>query len=60
MSGFDVNPERLKLAAERGISTASSAAGALEGAQFVFTSMPNEKVFIDVLCALRTPDLTGV
>lgn len=54
VSGFDVNPERLKLAAERGITAARSAADALEGAELVFTSMPNEKVFVDVLSSLRT------
>ncbi|HYL90618.1 MAG TPA: NAD(P)-dependent oxidoreductase [Burkholderiales bacterium] len=54
VSGFDVNPERMNLAAQRGIAAASSAANALEGAQFVFTSMPNEKVFIEVLSGLRT------
>ena len=54
VAGFDVNAERLKLAAGRGITAASSAAAALEGAELVFTSMPNEKVFVDVLSALRT------
>ena len=54
VSGFDVNGERMKLASQRGISAATSAAGALEGAQLVFTSMPNEKVFVEVLSALRT------
>lgn len=54
VSGFDVNPERMKLASQRGISVAASAASALEGAQFVFTSMPNEKVFVEVLSGLRT------
>ena len=54
VSGFDVNPERMKLASQRGISAAASATSALEGAQLVFTSMPNEKVFVDVLSGLRT------
>ena len=54
VSGFDVNPERLKLAAQRGITATSSAASALEGAELIFTSMPNEKVFVDVLSGLRT------
>ena len=54
VSGFDVNAERMKLAAGRGITVAPSAAAALEGAELVFTSMPNEKVFVDVLSALRT------
>ena len=54
VNGFDVNPERMKMASQRGISTAASAASALEDAQLVFTSMPNEKVFIDVLSGLRT------
>jgi 3-hydroxyisobutyrate dehydrogenase-like beta-hydroxyacid dehydrogenase len=54
VSGFDVNAGRMKLAAGRGINAANSAAAALEGAELVFTSMPNEKVFVDVLSALRT------
>jgi len=54
VSGYDVNGERLKLASGRGITAAASAAAALEGAELVFTSMPNEKVFVDVLSALRT------
>jgi 3-hydroxyisobutyrate dehydrogenase-like beta-hydroxyacid dehydrogenase len=54
VNGFDVNGERLKLAAARGITAANSAAAALEGAELVFTSMPNEKVFVDVLSGLRT------
>jgi 3-hydroxyisobutyrate dehydrogenase-like beta-hydroxyacid dehydrogenase len=54
VSGFDVNAERLELAAGRGITAASSATSALEGAELVFTSMPNEKVFVDVLSGLRT------
>lgn len=54
VSGFDVNPERMKLAAGRGIGAANTAAAALEGAELVFTSMPNEKVFVEVLSALRT------
>ena len=54
VSGFDVNAERVKLAAGRGITAANSAAAALEGAELVFTSMPNETVVVDVLSALRT------
>lgn len=54
VSGFDVNPERMKMASQRGISSAASAASALEGAELVFTSMPNEKAFVDVLSGLRT------
>ncbi len=54
VGGFDINPERLKLASQRGISAAASAAAAVEGAQFVFTSMPSETVFVDVLSTLRT------
>ena len=52
--GFDVNPARRELASQRGIAAAPSAQAALEGAQFVFTSMPNEKVFIEVVSALRS------
>lgn len=54
VSGYDVNAERLRLAAARGITAAASASAALEGAELVFTSMPNEKVFVDVLSTLRT------
>ncbi|HTM59178.1 MAG TPA: NAD(P)-dependent oxidoreductase [Burkholderiales bacterium] len=54
VTGFDVNPERLKLASQRRIETAASIAAALDGAQFIFTSMPNERVFVEVLSALPT------
>jgi 3-hydroxyisobutyrate dehydrogenase-like beta-hydroxyacid dehydrogenase len=54
VSGFDVNAERLKLAAARGITAAASADKALEGADLVFTSMPDEQVFVQVLSTLRT------
>jgi len=54
VTGFDVNPERLKLASQRRITAAASAAAALDGAEFVFTSMPNEKVFVEVLSGLPT------
>jgi len=54
VTGYDVNGERLKLASGRGITAATSTAAALEGAELVFTSMPNEKVFVEVLSALRT------
>ena len=54
VTGFDVNPERLQLASQRRITTAASAAAALDGAEFVFTSMPNEKVFVEVLSGLPT------
>jgi 3-hydroxyisobutyrate dehydrogenase-like beta-hydroxyacid dehydrogenase len=54
VSGFDVNTERMKLAAGRGIAAAASAAAAVEGAELVFTSMPNEDVFVQVLSGLRT------
>ena len=35
VTGFDVNPERLKLASQRRITAAASAAAALDGAEFV-------------------------
>jgi len=54
VAGYDIDAGRLKLASQRGIATASSAASALEGAQFVFTSMPNEAVFVEVLSELDT------
>ena len=46
--GFDVAPERLALAQARGIAAVSSSAEAIEQASLVFTSMPTEKVLIDV------------
>jgi 3-hydroxyisobutyrate dehydrogenase-like beta-hydroxyacid dehydrogenase len=46
--GFDVAPERLAAARARGITPAASSAEAIEQAGLVFTSMPTEKVLIDV------------
>ena len=46
--GFDVNGERLRLAGERGIKAAASLEDAAAGAGFVFTSLPNEQVLIEL------------
>jgi 3-hydroxyisobutyrate dehydrogenase-like beta-hydroxyacid dehydrogenase len=46
--GFDLNPERLALAAQRGIARASRLEDALEGARLVFTSLPTEGVLVDL------------
>jgi 3-hydroxyisobutyrate dehydrogenase-like beta-hydroxyacid dehydrogenase len=54
VTGFDINPERMQLASQRRITAAASVAAALDGAEFVFTSMPNEKVFVEVLSGLPT------
>jgi 3-hydroxyisobutyrate dehydrogenase-like beta-hydroxyacid dehydrogenase len=46
--GFDINRERLALAEGRGITPARSPAEALDGAQIVFSSLPNESALLDV------------
>jgi 3-hydroxyisobutyrate dehydrogenase-like beta-hydroxyacid dehydrogenase len=46
--GFDINAERLALAAARGIAPARSAAEALAGAQLAFSSLPSESALVDV------------
>jgi 3-hydroxyisobutyrate dehydrogenase-like beta-hydroxyacid dehydrogenase len=54
VAGFDVDSARCELASQRGVAPAPSAQAALAGAQFVFTSMPNEPVFVEVVSALRS------
>lgn len=46
--GFDVTRERLHLASERGIRPAASLEDAIAGARFVFTSLPNEQVLVEL------------
>ncbi|HET7669822.1 MAG TPA: NAD(P)-dependent oxidoreductase [Burkholderiales bacterium] len=46
--GFDVSGERLRLAGERGIKPAASLEDAVAGARFVFTSLPNEQVLVEL------------
>jgi 3-hydroxyisobutyrate dehydrogenase-like beta-hydroxyacid dehydrogenase len=46
--GFDISAERLGMAKARGIAAASSLADALDGAGIVFTSLPNEKVLVEL------------
>jgi 3-hydroxyisobutyrate dehydrogenase-like beta-hydroxyacid dehydrogenase len=46
--GFDINRDRLRLGGERGIAPAASLEDAVAGARFVFTSLPNEQVLIEL------------
>jgi 3-hydroxyisobutyrate dehydrogenase-like beta-hydroxyacid dehydrogenase len=55
VQGFDVKADRLELAATRGITAASSAAEAVDGAQFVFTSLPTETALVQVFAKLKVP-----
>ena len=48
VQGFDINPERLRLAAGRGVAAASDHASAVAGAELVFTSLPTEEALLDV------------
>ncbi len=55
VKGFDVKAGRLELAATRGITAAASAAEAVAGAQFVFTSLPTETALVQVFAKLKVP-----
>jgi 3-hydroxyisobutyrate dehydrogenase-like beta-hydroxyacid dehydrogenase len=46
--GYDINRDRLRLAGERGIKPAASLEDALAGVRFVFTSLPNEQVLVEL------------
>lgn len=46
--GCDVNPDRLHLGRARGITSAANLEDAVAGAAFVFTSLPNEQVLLDL------------
>lgn len=48
VKGFDINPERLRLAAARGIVAAPDLAAALAGAQMAFSSLPTEEALLEV------------
>jgi 3-hydroxyisobutyrate dehydrogenase-like beta-hydroxyacid dehydrogenase len=52
VAGVDISPERRSLAAARGIAVAASLKEALEGASFVFTSLPSEQVLLEVAGSL--------
>jgi 3-hydroxyisobutyrate dehydrogenase-like beta-hydroxyacid dehydrogenase len=52
VKGFDIDPDRLALAAGRGIAPASGLKDAIAGARFVFTSLPKEAVLIDLAGSL--------
>ena len=54
VKGFDIDAERLSLAAKRGISPAAGMADAIAGARFVFTSLPKETVLIELAVRLAT------
>ncbi|HEX7054551.1 MAG TPA: NAD(P)-dependent oxidoreductase [Burkholderiales bacterium] len=51
VKGFDINPERLRMAAGRGIAAAPDFASALDGAELVFTSLPTEAAMVEVAAA---------
>ena len=55
VKGFDVKAGRLELAATRGITAAASAAEAVAGAEFVFTSLPTETALVQVFAKLKVP-----
>lgn len=46
--GFDIDPDRLRLARGRGIASAASMEDAMAGARFVFTSLPTEQVLVEL------------
>lgn len=53
VQGFDVKPDRLELAATRGITASPSIAEAIVGAELVFTSLPTEAAMLEVLTKER-------
>jgi 3-hydroxyisobutyrate dehydrogenase-like beta-hydroxyacid dehydrogenase len=46
--GHDIDRDRLRLAGERGIEPAASLEDAIAGARFIFTSLPNEQVLVEL------------
>ena len=52
VKGYDISAARLSLARGRGIAPASALNEAIADARFVFTSMPNEAVLLDVASQL--------
>ena len=56
VKGYDINPQRLSLAKERGIEPAPGVAEAIAGARLVFTSMPSEAALIELSSRLREGD----
>ena len=48
VKGFDIDADRLSLAAKRGIAPASGMTEAIAGVRFVFTSLPKEAVLVEV------------
>jgi 3-hydroxyisobutyrate dehydrogenase-like beta-hydroxyacid dehydrogenase len=54
VKGFDISAERLGMAKARGIAAASSLPDALDGAGIVFTSLPNEKVLVELSSELAS------
>lgn len=49
VKGFDIDPERRALAAERGIGVTEK----LDGTELLFTSMPTEEALLDLVKGLR-------
>jgi 3-hydroxyisobutyrate dehydrogenase-like beta-hydroxyacid dehydrogenase len=52
VAGFDINRERLAMAKAHGITAVSSAREALDGASFVFTSLPTETALVELAASL--------
>lgn len=52
VKGFDINAERLRMAAARGIAAASDHASAIADAELVFSSLPTEEALLDVANAV--------
>ena len=48
VKGFDINPERVRMAAARGIAAAPGLAAALADAELAFSSLPTEAALLDV------------
>lgn len=48
VKGWDINPERLRMAAGRGIKPAAGLAAATKDAELVFSSLPTEEALLEV------------
>lgn len=57
VAGFDIDPGRMALARERGITAAPSLEAAIANTSLVFTSLPNESALLDVAPRLAAAPL---
>src|SRR5690349_24326987 len=48
VKGFDIDPERMRRAAGRGIAAAPDVAAAIKDAALVFSSLPTEEALLEV------------